>query len=99
MPNRYITETEQAGVLRRQQSYRERKAEVRERLRKRGLRQYEIWLTDAEVPAVRRMMSRIAENTAATIGDRPGLVGPVLPRGTSRIVEKSTGKAPSKKSR
>lgn len=99
MPNRYITEAEQAGVIRRQKIYRERKVEARERLRKQGLREFQIWLTDAEVPVVQRMMARIAEKSAATIGDRPGLVGPVLPRGTSRIVGKPSQPAASVKKR
>lgn len=87
MTNRYTTEAEQAGTIRRQQAYRERKAAKRERLRAAGLREYRIFLTDAEVPSAQRLMARLAEKTTA-IGDRPGLVGPVLPRGTSRIVSK-----------
>lgn len=45
MPNRYVTDAEKAGAKRRSQA-------ARERLRERGLRQREVWLSDHDAPLI-----------------------------------------------
>jgi hypothetical protein len=47
---------------------RERKRLVRERMRARGLKPYEIWVTAAEWPLVKRYIERLAKSRPAPGG-------------------------------